>query len=102
MSERKAGARPIADAVKSWLHEKGLTERVDRASVIVDWRALVGRQIAGVTEPRTVTEDGTLFVGVRTSGWMQELSMMERQLLERINAREDRFLIRRIRWELLR
>ena len=102
MSDRRSGARPIGDALQSWLREKGLVERVDRASVLVEWGALVGPQIASVTEPRTVTDDGTLFVGVRTHGWMQELSMMDRQLLAKINAREGRFPIRRIRWELLR
>jgi predicted nucleic acid-binding Zn ribbon protein len=49
-----------------------------------------------------VTEDGTLFVGVKTHGWMTELSMMERSLLAKINARTGRDPIRRIRWELLR
>lgn len=102
MSDRRSGARSIGDALQSWLREKGLVERVDRASVLVEWRALVGPQIASVTEPRTVTDDGTLFVGVKTHGWMQELSMMDRALLAKINARQGRFPIRRIRWELLR
>ena len=92
----------IGEALKSFLRENGLEERVDRASVIVEWGALVGPQIARVTEARMVTDDGTLFVGVRTSGWMQELSMMERSLLARINEREGREPVRRIRWELLR
>jgi predicted nucleic acid-binding Zn ribbon protein len=39
---------------------------------------------------------------VKTHGWMTELSMMERTLLARINAREGREPIKRIRWELLR
>ncbi len=102
MSEKKPRASSIGDALTSWLRQKGLTERVDRASVLVEWGGLVGPQIASVTEPRTVTDDGTLFVGVKTHGWMQELSMMERSLLAKINAREGRHPIRRIRWELLR
>jgi predicted nucleic acid-binding Zn ribbon protein len=93
---------PIADALKSFLRSAGLTDKVERAQVIVEWESLVGPQIASVTAPRTVTEDGTLFVGVRTHGWMQELSMRERELLARINAKPERAPIKRIRWELLR
>ena len=93
---------PIADVLKSWLRDAGLDARVERARVLVEWASFVGPQIASVTEPRTVTEDGTLFVGVKTHGWMTELSMMERSLLAKINARAGRNPIRKIRWELLR
>ncbi|HEY4658693.1 MAG TPA: DUF721 domain-containing protein [Gemmatimonadaceae bacterium] len=102
MSADRGAPVRIGDALRSFLRAKGLERRVDRAQVLVEWAALVGPQIASVTEPRTVTEDGTLFVGVTTHGWMTELSLMERTLLARINAREGREPIRRIRWELLR
>jgi predicted nucleic acid-binding Zn ribbon protein len=93
---------PIADVLKGFLRASGLDARVERAQVLVEWASFVGPQIAGVTEPRTVTEDGTLFVGVKTHGWMTELSMMERSLLAKINARTGRDPIKKIRWELLR
>jgi predicted nucleic acid-binding Zn ribbon protein len=93
---------PIADVLKGFLRESGLGARVERAQVLVEWSSFVGPQIASVTEPRTVTEDGTLFVGVKTHAWMTELSMMERSLLAKINARAGRDPIRKIRWELLR
>jgi len=102
MPRDKSPATPISDALRSYLKESGLDARVDRASVILEWPELVGPQIAHVTEPRLVTDDGILFVGVRTHAWMTELALMERSLLARINAREGRLPIRRIRWELLR
>jgi predicted nucleic acid-binding Zn ribbon protein len=92
----------IGDALASFLKESGLDARVGRARVLMEWSAIVGAQIAGVTVPRTLTEDGTLFVGVRTHGWMQELSMMERTLVARINAHPGPAAVKRIRWELLR
>jgi predicted nucleic acid-binding Zn ribbon protein len=93
---------PIRDVLKSFLRDKGLDKRVERAQVLVEWPSIVGPQIASVTAPRQVTEDGTLFVGVRTHGWMTELSMMDRTLLAKINAHPGREPIKRIRWELLR
>jgi predicted nucleic acid-binding Zn ribbon protein len=43
-----------------------------------------------------------LFVGVTHHGWMQELSMMERTLLAKINVVAGREPIKKIRWELQR
>lgn len=102
MSERRGKPEPVGDALASFLKSRGLDERVSRASVLVEWPALVGPQIAAVTSPRQITDDGTLFVGVTTHGWMTELSLMEVQLLGRLNSREGRAPIRRIRWELQR
>jgi predicted nucleic acid-binding Zn ribbon protein len=96
------GPEPIASVLKDYLRRAGLDERVERARVLVEWASFVGPQIANVTQPRTVTNDGTLFVGVKTHGWMTELSLMERSLVAKINARMGRDAIRRIRWELLR
>ena len=64
--------------------------------------ALVGTQIAAVTEPQSITADGTLFVPVTTNAWMNELSLMEPELLRALNGKEGRAAIRRIRWLLKR
>ena len=84
------------------LKMRGLDDDVARAWVLEAWAGLVGPQIAAVTEPRLVAEDGTLVVGVRTHGWMTELSLMERSLVTRINAAASKNPVRRIRWELQR
>jgi len=102
MTDERGKPTPIREILRGFLRARGLESRVERAQVLVEWTSIVGPQIGSVTVPRQVTEDGTLFVGVKTNGWMTELSMMERTLLARINAREGRDPIRRIRWELLR
>ena len=105
MSKPRSGDNkpmPIADALRDVLASRGLDEEVARAWVIDEWPRIVGTQIASVTSPRLVTADGTLVVGVRTHGWMSELSLMERTLVARINAESSRAPVRRIRWELLR
>jgi predicted nucleic acid-binding Zn ribbon protein len=102
MTDDRGRPTPIRDVLKGFLRTRGLESRVERAQVLVEWASFVGPQIASVTAPRQVTEDGTLFVGVKTNAWMTELSMMEQTLLARINAKAGRDPIRRIRWELLR
>jgi predicted nucleic acid-binding Zn ribbon protein len=94
--------RPIADALRELLKVTGLEKDVARAGVLQAWPALVGPQIAAVTVPRLMAEDGTLVVGVRTHGWMSELSMMERQLVAKLCAAGGPTPVKRIRWELLR
>jgi predicted nucleic acid-binding Zn ribbon protein len=90
------------EALSSFLEHSGLAARVDQASVVPEWRSLVGDQIATVTVPHAIAQDGTLFVAVTTNAWMTELSLMEPQLLRVLNAKSGRVPILRIRWQLMR
>lgn len=94
--------RAIADALAELLNARGLDDDVARAGVLDAWAKIVGAQIAAVTQPRIITDDGTLVVGVKTHGWMQELTMMERQLIEKLAAGAPKAGVRKLRWELLR
>jgi len=87
----------LADELAGWLDRKGLAVRLDRARVIEEWPELVGRQIAAVSSPESVTADGILRVRVATAPWAAELSLMTPRILAQINAtRKGR--INGIRW----
>src|SRR5688572_5133555 len=92
----------VDEALASFLEQSGLASRVDQATIIPEWRSLVGDQIAAVTVPHAVSQDGTLFVAVTTNAWMTELSLLEPELLRVLNARTGRSPIVRIRWQLMR
>ena len=92
----------IAEALASYLSQSGLARRVDQAGVVPEWASLVGPQIAAVTHPLSVTQDGLLFVAVTTHGWMSELSLLEPELLRKLNAKPGRQPVERIRWLLHR
>jgi predicted nucleic acid-binding Zn ribbon protein len=92
----------VGDVLAGVLKDAGLTARVEQAGIIPEWSSLVGGQIAAVTEPMSITADGTMFVSVTTNAWMNELSLMEPELLRALNAKEGRLPIRRIRWVLRR
>ena len=103
MTERKKRApKKLGDVMGTVLSKAGISERIAQAQVIPDWRSLVGEQIARVTEPLSVTPQGTLFVSVKTNSWMTELSLMEPQLLKRLNERTGKLQIKRIRWQIQR
>jgi predicted nucleic acid-binding Zn ribbon protein len=99
----KKRPEPIGQVLADVLRERGLSERVEQARVVDEWPALVGAQIAGVTEPLSVTSDGVLFVAVRTHAWMTELSLLEPELVERLNrSGTTPVRVRKIRWVLQR
>jgi predicted nucleic acid-binding Zn ribbon protein len=104
MTDGKKKKRPesIGHILASVLGSTGIAERVDQAGIIPEWPKLVGKQIAAVTSPKSVTANGTLFVEVTTNAWMNELSLLEPELLRSLNTKPERVPIRRIRWLLAR
>jgi predicted nucleic acid-binding Zn ribbon protein len=102
VSKRRPKPQKLGDVLASYLSESGLAERVEQAGVVPEWAALVGPQIATVTEPLAISRDGTLFVAVRTNAWMNELSLLEPQLLAALNAKPGRARVSKIHWRLMR
>lgn len=87
----------LVDEVRRYLERSGIAERIEQAGVIPAWPEIVGEAIAKVTTPLRV-DQGVLIVAVRSSPWLMELKLMEREILERINAGRERGAIRRIRF----
>lgn len=100
MSDARRDPSTVGDVLAAVLQKAGLTDRVAQAGVIPAWGSLVGPQIAAVTDPLLLQQDGTLCVAVTTHAWMQELTMLEPQLLRTLNADPSRPPIRRLRWLL--
>lgn len=103
MSERKRGKpTPLKDVVPTVLNQRGLSQRLEQAAVIVHWPAIVGREIAKVAQPISIDKQGVLQVAVTNNAWMTELSMMEPELLRAINEKAGSRKVQRIRWRLVR
>lgn len=102
--DRKQKRAPVTvrEALDGYLAKSGLGRRLAQAQVIPDWPRLVGPQIASVTVPESVSPDGTLFVRVATSAWMNELQFMAPEIMARVNAGRGTGRIKTIRWLLSR
>jgi predicted nucleic acid-binding Zn ribbon protein len=100
--DKKRKPEALGNVLGAFLKNSNLEERVEAAQVVPEWESLVGKQIAKVTQPISVTRDGTLFVAVKTNGWMTELSLMEPQLLRALNAKAGRIRVKKIRLQLMR
>jgi predicted nucleic acid-binding Zn ribbon protein len=90
-------SRPVrVDAVLAHVLEKaGVDKQVKRMSLVELWPEVVGEKLAAVTRVKGVDEDA-LFVEVRSSAWIMELSLMKDRILERVNARLEEAPIGRI------
>lgn len=84
------------DAVLAGVLEKhGVKKQVERIGVLELWPEIVGEQLARVTRVKGLDDDA-LFVEVRSSAWMMELSMMKDAFLERVNQRLAEAPVQRI------
>ncbi|MEO6444539.1 MAG: DUF721 domain-containing protein [Gemmatimonadaceae bacterium] len=92
----------LADLLSKFLRKSGIDSRIKQNAVIEQWATLVGPELAAVTRPLSVTEDGTLFVAAKTHAWMSELTMMERDLLASVNRITGDRPIHKLRWSLMR
>jgi predicted nucleic acid-binding Zn ribbon protein len=101
MSEREARSRfiRVAEALQSFLDQKGLGKRFEEARALTEWSERVGPRISAVSEPLSVSS-GVLVVAVRSSAWLMELKMMEREIVRRLNGDRARGRIRRIHFML--
>ncbi|HWV57006.1 MAG TPA: DUF721 domain-containing protein [Longimicrobiales bacterium] len=98
MNDRKSGRpSPLSDEIRRYLERSGIAERIEQAGAVPAWPDAVGPAIAAVTTPLRV-DQGVLIVAVRSSPWLMELKLMEREILARINDGRERGAIKRIRF----
>ena len=101
MTDRKKGPQkpvPLAEALEAWVKRTGLVKRMDQAIVVEEWAELVGPQIAKVTMPDGVSQEGILRVKVATAPWASELQMMTPKIIGRLNTGRPARPITGIRW----
>lgn len=99
MKRKDDSPKQVREALGKYLEKSGIAEHIEAASVVPEWAALVGPAIAAVTTPLRVS-DRTLVVGVRSSAWMHELKMMEREIVSRVNAGKKRKVVDKIRFQM--
>lgn len=82
----RQGPTRVDTVLAEVLEKHGVRKQVERIGILELWPEIVGDQLARVTRVRGLDEDA-LFVEVRSSAWLMELSMMKDDFLERVNAR---------------
>jgi hypothetical protein len=81
-----------AGLVRHTLENMGIATKIAAHSAILEWRSIVGDQIADASLPGPY-RDGILFVYCKSSVWANELSLHRMRIMSRLNklAGKDAF-----------
>jgi predicted nucleic acid-binding Zn ribbon protein len=85
----------IGGPLRDLLEGRGLSEGIAGWRAVAIWSDAVGKEIATHSRASRFV-DGTLYVEVENSVWLQELSYLRRELAGRLNARLGRDAIRSV------
>lgn len=77
--------QPLGRAARDLAGSRGWSPRVAEGTVLGQWAAVVGDQIADHARP-TALRDGVLSVSAESTAWATQLRMIQAQLLARIAA----------------
>ena len=99
MQDRGDRFTPVAEVLEGYLDRTGLGDSLARLTALDEWGEVVGERVSRVTRPVEVRGE-TLVVEVLSSAWINELSMMSKLILERLNASGTGPPIGRIRFRL--
>lgn len=86
---------PVGPLVAQLLGRLGLDHKLAEYQAVEAWPEVVGAAIASQTRAVAVRE-GTLFVDVTSSVWLQELGLLRDGIMARLNARLGAPLVRKI------
>lgn len=75
------GMEHVGGALEAFLRGAGLDKAVARWRVVVEWRRIVGSEIADHAEAFRF-QRGVLWVAVKSSNWTQHITFLKPRLLE--------------------
>ena len=75
---------PVGGLIGGVIRSAGLEAGVRNATTLLEWETRVGARVAEVTRVQGV-EGRTVYVDVRSSAWLHELTFMRRKILEQLN-----------------
>lgn len=77
--------QPVGTVLSSLMEELGLGKKLKQYEAVRIWREVVGERIAKVATATKII-NGMLIVKVEKSTWRNELSLMKREIIAKINA----------------
>lgn len=98
-TRKKTRPVPLSAVLGEYLEASGLETAIQRVALLDEWPEIVGGRIARVARATEVRGDA-LVVEVTSSAWLNELTMMRHDILERINRSNDRLPMGRILFRL--
>ena len=87
----------IGGPIKKFLRSAGLEKGIAQQNAMDIWPDVVGKNVSKNTEPVSV-EHGTMTVKTETPAWRQELQFQKKQIIETLNKKLNKKVIKDIRF----
>ncbi len=87
--------RPVGSIFDRLFHELGLDTKLAETKARLFWPDIVGRSLSDVSSALRVRR-GKLFVAVKTASWRNEFVFLKADIIDRINQRVGRAVIKDI------
>ena len=87
----------IGGALKKLIKTAGLEKGIAQQKALELWSETVGETVSKNTEPTSI-EHGILSIKTTTSAWRQELQFQKTQIIEKLNKKLNKKLIKDIRF----
>ena len=85
----------VGEVLGNSLKRLDLSYRLNEYGVWPVWDEVVGKTIAANAQPEKI-RNGTLFVKVTSSVWMQQLQFMKEMIAEKLNHRLNREVVKNV------
>jgi len=92
---RRSKTITLAEAIKDFVNEMGLNEKLDETSLIASWEEIVGKAISSRTS-KIYIKDQILHVHLNSSVVRNELQMLKEALKNKLNEKAGKRLIKDI------
>lgn len=77
------------------LRQNQMWQQYRQNSILESWEEVVGKEIAAVSNPRQINK-GVLQVSVKNSTWAYHLTLLQPQLIERLNRHAGSRVVKEI------
>ena len=82
---KEPDVQPVGTLLASLMEELGLGKKLKQYEAVRIWQEVVGERIAKVATP-TKINNGILVVKVEKSTWRNELSLLKREIITKLNS----------------
>jgi predicted nucleic acid-binding Zn ribbon protein len=89
----------IGSVLKYYVAKSEIGKKLKRYRIFNHWPEIVGREISNKTNPEKLIR-GILYISVASSTWANEMSMMSRKLVEKINNYIGEDIVKELRFKI--
>jgi len=96
---RPGGITDLGTLINNFTSDPKIKSKLKKYSIFNHWEEIAGKEIAAKAKPQKIFK-GVLYISVSSSTWANELSMMSRQLINKINDFAGEQFIKELRFKI--